>query len=165
MRKTKQRLCHKCPHDGKKSAACLRCLGGETYDYGHGLHVADGYDAPQAPTDGSKPVTAFGEDAEDGMRRFLFDLFDLAPLELLLLRAIMRGKSLVDFAREMTESARAASARPMTRHHAFQLRKSMLAKLGGRFAAALLTRGQKRPLKSPPSLRRAGKAAAVASEE
>lgn len=165
MRIIKSRLCHKCPHDGKKSAACLSCASAESYDYGHSPHVADGYDAPQVPTEGSGPVTAFGEDVEDGLRRFLFDLFDLAPLELLLLRSIMRGKSLADFARETAAFVRAASARPMTRHHAFQLRKSMLAKFGGRFAAALLTKGQKRPLKSPPSLRRETGAAAVASGE
>lgn len=165
MRRIKSRLCHKCPHDGMKSAACLSCTSAESYDYSHGLHVADGYDAPQAPTVGSAPITAFGEDVEDGLRRFLFDLFDLAPLELLLMRAIMRGKSLTDFARETAAFASAASARPMTRHHAFQLRKSMLAKLGGRFSAALLTNGQKRSLKSPPSLRRATGAAAVASGE
>lgn len=69
------------------------------------------------------------EDLEDGLRKILYTIFDLSPLELLVLQAIMNGKSLTDFATETTRLLSYKSTHVMTRHHAFQLRKSVLMKL------------------------------------
>ncbi|MBR6626196.1 MAG: hypothetical protein IKL01_08350 [Mailhella sp.] len=70
-------------------------------------------------------------------------MFDLQPLEILCLKAIMNGQSLVDWSGEVSKMLK----KPMTRFHAFQLRKSMLKKLGDGYAPALLTKGQRKPLK------------------
>ncbi len=66
----------------------------------------------------------------------------------------MRNKTLNGIGLELTElitsQNRLIEKNPnkrMTRHHVFQLRKSMLKKLGERFAPALLTTGQKKELK------------------
>ena len=66
----------------------------------------------------------------------------------------MRNKTLNEIGLEMTElitnQNKLIQKNPnkrVTRHHVFQLRKSMLKKLGERFAPALLTTGQKKELK------------------
>ena len=56
----------------------------------------------------------------------------------------MNGKSLVEWSAEVSKIL----STPMTRFHAFQLRKSMLKKLGDQYAPALLTLGQRKPLKT-----------------
>jgi hypothetical protein len=43
---------------------------------------------PQQP---SERATALPEDVEDALRRFVFDLFDLSPVHLLLLRHVRHG--------------------------------------------------------------------------
>jgi len=91
---------------------------------------------------------------EDILRKALYTVFDLSPLELLTLQGIMRKKTLNEIGLEMTDLISRQSElmqknpnRRVTRHHVFQLRKSMLKKLGEKFAPALLTTGQKRELK------------------
>ena len=83
------------------------------------------------------------EDAEDMLRKFFYTLFDLQPLEILCLKAIMNRQSLIDWSEDVSKILK----KPMTRFHAFQLRKSMLKKLGDGYAPALLTKGQRKPLK------------------
>lgn len=99
-------------------------------------------------------MTSFDSDVEDDFRKALYSLFDLNPLELLTLQGIMRGKTLngigLDLTKLILEQSELIGKNPnkrMTRHHVFQLRKSMLKKLGERFAPALLTAGQKKELK------------------
>lgn len=82
------------------------------------------------------------------------NLFDLQPLELLCLQAIMQRKSLEAFAQDMTKlilkSAKKMQRnkqRRFTRFHAFQLRKSILKKLPS-FKDALATNGQRKVLKA-----------------
>lgn len=86
------------------------------------------------------------EEVEDKLRKFLFTLFDLSPNELLCLRAIMKGESLVEFARDMEQMSK--SNKSFSRFRAFQTRKALLTKLGGEeFKVALTTMGQRKPLK------------------
>ena len=49
------------------------------------------------------------------MRKFLYDLFDLKPLELLCLKAIMNRQSLSEWATSVSKLLKT----PMTRFHAF----------------------------------------------
>lgn len=140
---TKTPQCHTCPYDGKKSAKCHNCPTAEQYSYKHNLYILDEYDPIQPDTSGSAPVTTLSEEAEDTLRKFFYTLFDLQPLELLCLKAIMNGQSLVDWSEDISKILK----KPMTRFHAFQLRKSMLKKLGDKYAPALITKGQRKPLK------------------
>lgn len=65
----------------------------------------DGYDAPQPDTSSSEQVTSLSEEAEDRLRKFLFDLFDMSDNELLCLKHIMNGDSLVEFANNMQKTS------------------------------------------------------------
>lgn len=141
--------CHRCPHDGTGNPACLSCdMGQETYSYRYEQYLIDTYTPVQPDTSGSEKVTSLPEDLEDKLRKVLYIIFDLSPLELLVLQAIMTGKSLTDFATETTRLFQYKSTRVMTRHHAFQLRKSVLMKLPI-LKNALLTVGQRKSLKNP----------------
>lgn len=99
-------------------------------------------------------MTRFDDEKEDFVRKALYAVFDLSPLELLTLQGIMRKKTLNEIGLDLTElitnQNKLIQKNPfnrVTRHHVFQLRKSMLKKLGDRFAPALLTQGQKKELK------------------
>jgi len=46
--------CHKCQHNGKKSPECLKCFGGESYEYPYQKYILDEYDPPAIPTEGSE---------------------------------------------------------------------------------------------------------------
>ena len=46
--------CHKCPFNGKKSAECLKCYGGETYEYKYTKYILDEYEPPSHDTSGSE---------------------------------------------------------------------------------------------------------------
>ena len=147
--------CHKCPLNGSKSAECLKCFGGETYDYPHRRYIFETFNPPAPDTSGSEPVTECDADAEDRFRKGLYLIFDLQPMELLALQGIMRGRSIDATGKDLTELIERQhgliAANPhgrVTRHHVFQLRKSMLKKLGEDFAAALLTRGQRKALET-----------------
>lgn len=140
----KTHQCHTCPYDGSRSSKCASCPTAEQYQFKHHMYIAEGYDPIQPDTSGSEQVTSLPEDAEDMLRKFFYTLFDLQPLEILCLQAIMSGKSLVQWSAEMSKILK----KPMTRFHAFQLRKSLLKKLGDEYAPALLTLGQRKPLKT-----------------
>jgi len=45
--------CHRCMHNGKKSTECLKCFGGETYDYPFNRYIVESYDPPTNDTSGS----------------------------------------------------------------------------------------------------------------
>ena len=79
------------------------------------------------------------------------NLFDLQPLELLCLQAIMQRKSLEAFAQDMTKlilkSAKKMQRNKQRRFTRFQLRKSILKKLPS-FKDALATNGQRKVLKA-----------------
>lgn len=76
----------------------------------------------------------------------MYTIFDLTPNELLLLQAIFKGKSLAEYAADMEKLAEKNIK--FSRHRAFQTRKAIIRKLGPRFALALVTKRQKRPLKT-----------------
>lgn len=99
----------------------------------------------QPDTKGSEQVTHLSEDDEDKLRKAMFALFDLPPLELLVLQGIMRNQSLSDIGKSLTNLFK-SNDKEQTRHHVFQLRKSILKKLP-HFGAVLLTHGQRRELK------------------
>lgn len=107
--------CHKCPYNGKKSSHCHKCPTAEQYSYKYNLYLLDDYDPKQPDTTGSEQVTPLPEEAEDMLRKFFYTLFDLQPLELLCLKAIMNGESLTDWSIEVSELLK----KPMTRFHAF----------------------------------------------
>lgn len=95
------KVCTQCEHNGKCSSACLNCQQSEQYSYKYQQYLIDGYDPEQPNTDCSEQVTDLNEDAEDRFRKALYELFDLNPLELLLLQSIMHGKSLTEYANDM----------------------------------------------------------------
>lgn len=84
-------------------------------------------------------------EVEDKLRRALFDLFDLQPLELLVLQGIMRRMTLQEIATSLTSLFK-VNNKECTRHHVFQLRKSMMNKMP-QLKDALLTEGQRKVLK------------------
>ena len=139
--------CTKCKYNGKQCEACLSCDCTEQYNYRYSHYLIDGYDPKQESTEGSQKVTEFNDDVEDALRKALYTIFELDYLELLLLKAIMNGKTLTEFAKEITETLQKKSTQVMTRHHAFQLRKS-IAKKFPFLKNALLTSQQRRPIKT-----------------
>lgn len=54
------------------------------------VHLDDMSWIPQLDTRGAGQVTHLSEEDEDRLRKALFSLFDLQPLELLVLQGIMR---------------------------------------------------------------------------
>lgn len=138
--------CHKCKYNGMKSDACLSCTMVEQYSYKHQKYIFEGYDTPQPQTDftNEMPPLNLSEDDEDKLRKAMCNIFSLTPLELLMLQAIMNGKSLTDYAK-MIETL-AAKNIECTRFHAFQIRKAISKKLP-QFKDALITPGQRKPLK------------------
>ena len=105
-------ICHKCPYAGTDK--CITCTRGDENTQ-HKQYVLEGYDPPQHDTSGSEQVTPLPDEVEDKMRKFLYDLFDLTPLELLCFLGIMRGQGLQEWANEVTKLLET----PMTRFHAF----------------------------------------------
>lgn len=138
--------CHKCKYNGMKSNACLSCTMIEQFSYRHQKYIFDTYDAPQPQTDfnNEMPPLNLSEDDEDKLRKAMCDIFSLNPLELLMLQAIMNGKSLTEYAN--TIETLAAKNTECTRFHAFQIRKAIVKKLP-QFKDALITHGQRKPLK------------------
>lgn len=90
-------------------------------------------------------MTDFPDEVEDKFRKGLYDIFDLKPLELLVLQGIMRRKTLQDIADELTDLFE-RNNKSCTRFHVFQLRKSMMNKMP-QLKDALLTEGQRKELK------------------
>lgn len=148
-----QRECHRCPLNGTGSEECLKCHSDQPYHYPFGRYLNPTYDPPAPEKDACEPVTHCREDDEDRFRRGLYLIFDLLPMELLALQGIMRGRSIDETGKELTDLIERQhgliAANPhgrVTRHHVFQLRRSMLRKLGENFSDALLTSGQKKVL-------------------
>lgn len=138
--------CHKCKYNGMKAEACLSCQLTEKYNYSYQQYIFDGYDVPQHQTnytDEMIPLNLSEED-EDKLRIALCNIFSLNPLELLMLQAIMNGKSLTDFSK-LIERLSVKNSK-CTRFHAFQVRKSLIKKIP-QFKNALITNGQRKPLK------------------
>lgn len=46
--------CHKCQFNGKKSTECLKCFGGETYEYKYQKYIFSEYVPPAGDTSGSE---------------------------------------------------------------------------------------------------------------
>ena len=138
--------CHQCKHNGMESEACLSCAIDDEYSFKYQKYLFETYDAPQQETDicSTNRATNLSEEDEDKLRRAMFEMFRLQPLELLMLQAIMQKKTLTQFAKDI--EALAKKNQTCTRFHAFQLRKSLLAKIPS-FADALITEGQRKPLK------------------
>lgn len=110
------------------------------------VHIKDISWIPQPDTSTSEKATDLPEDVEDTLRKGLCILFDLKPLELLVLQGIMHRQSLQQIATDLTNLFK-ANNKECTRHHVFQLRKAMLNKLP-EFKDVLLTEGQRKELKA-----------------
>lgn len=110
------------------------------------VHLEDMNWIPQLDTSTSQQVTRLSEDDEDTLRKALYALFDLQPLELLVLQGIMRKQTLQQMATSLTQLFK-NNNKQCTRHHVFQLRKSILKKLP-QFKDALLTEGQRKALQA-----------------
>lgn len=133
--------CHTC-----KNKDCLNCPNAEeTYSYKYQKYILDTYDAPAIDTKGSEKCTSLNDDIEDYLRKLLYTIFDLTPNELLCLKAIMNGKDLTEWGKDMEQLARKNET--FSRFRAFQTRKSILKKLGAEFKGALITNGQRKVLK------------------
>lgn len=139
-------ICTRCPYNGTGSNECLKCKQDEQYSYKYSQYILDGYDAPSPDTSTSEKATSLPEEYEDKFRKALYSLFDLEYNQLMCLKAIMNGKSLVQFSKEMEKLAQ--SNTEFTRFRAFQTRKAIATKLGDEFAQALLTSGQRKELKA-----------------
>lgn len=109
------------------------------------VHMDDMSWIPQPDTCNDERATHLSEEDEDKLRKAMFALFDLQPLELLVLQGIMRRQTLQQMATSLTSLFK-NNDKECTRHHVFQLRKSILNKLP-EFKDALLTEGQRKELK------------------
>lgn len=126
---------------------CLNCkTKDEQYDYRYNHYLIDGYQVEQSDTSTSPKPTQLDDDTEDRLKEFLCTLFDLSYNELCCLKAIMNGKSLSDWAREMEKMSKSNAS--FSRFRAFQTRKLLLSKLGDNFKLALTTDGQRKQLKT-----------------
>lgn len=139
-------LCHKCPYNGKNDTHCISCCGDETYDYKYQKYILDTYDPVQPDNSGSDQVTTLDEEIEDKLRKILTIIRDLTPNELLLIQSICKGENLTEYAEKMEEISK--KNQTFSRFRAFQTRKAIIKKFGEQFAQALITRGQKKPLKT-----------------
>lgn len=92
------------------------------------VHMKDMSWIPQPDTSPSEQVTSLPDEVEDKFRKALYDLFDLQPLELLVLQGIMRRMTLQEIATNLTKLFK-VNDKECTRHHVFQLRKSMINKM------------------------------------
>ena len=121
--------CHKCKHNGMKSEACLSCTFEEEYSYPNQKYIFDGFDFEQPETNFTEEnkATHLSEEDEDKLRKALYELFRLNPLELLMVQAIMQGKSLTEYAESIEHLSK--KNQTCSRHHAFQIRKAILKKL------------------------------------
>lgn len=136
--------CHKCIYNNKQSDKCLTCKCSDDHHFEYQSYIPECYDTPQYDTSCSDQCTTLSEDDEDKLRKALYEMFRLKPLELLLLQAVMTGKTLTEFAHDIEHLS--AKNQKCSRHHAFQLRKSLHSKLP-QFGYALLTTGQRKQLK------------------
>lgn len=82
------------------------------------VHLDDMSWIPQPEQEESVQVTNLSEEDEDKLRKAIFALFDLQPLELLVLQGIMQQKSLQEIATSMTKVLR-DNNKECTRHHVF----------------------------------------------
>lgn len=134
--------CHKCPYNGTGSKACLACQYTEPSN--KNLVHSDYLENFEYIQETSYRVTHLSEDDEDTLRQGLIELFNLKPLELLMIQAIMNGKTLTEYAKLIEKLS--LKNRECSREHAFQIRKSILKKIP-RFQNVLLTKGQRKQLK------------------
>ena len=140
---TKTLDCHKCKD--YQTEKCLSCKKKDE-NTSHKQYIIDGYDVPQHDTSGSEQVTNLPDEVENKMRIFLCNLFALDFNELMCLKSIMNNMTLTDYAQDM--EALAQDNKCFSRFRAFQTRKRLLKKLGDEYSSALLTMGQKKPLKA-----------------
>lgn len=110
------------------------------------VHMDDISWIKQPEPEESVQVTNLSEEDEDRLRKAMFALFDLQPLELLVLQGIMQRQTLQQIATNLTQVFK-TNNKDCTRHHVFQLRKSILKKLPD-FKDALTTEGQRKVLKA-----------------
>ena len=139
--------CHKCPLNGKGNEQCIQCCSEdvEQYNYKYSHYILDCYDAPEQPKQEPMKATPFTEETEDCLRKALYDIFDLSPLELLTLQGIMHNKTIQQIADELTALFQ-KNNKQQTRHHIFQLRKAIIGKMPN-LKSALITMGQRKELK------------------
>lgn len=147
-----RRYCHRCPLNGLSSEACLSCALEEQYVF-QNSHVLPTYDPPAPEQTEPQRATGLSEEDEDRLRIAMFNLFGLRPVELLCVQAIMNKQSLTEFADSLTKLVCKLHKQmendkdgKITRFHAFQIRKAIVAKMP-RFRDVLLTKGQRKPLK------------------
>ncbi len=85
---------------------------------------------PQPETTPSGQVTNLPDEYEDIYRKSIYDIFDLQPLQLLLLQAMLHHKTLTEFANELNAIVSDIYNRKdkMTRFSAYYLKKTIAAK-------------------------------------
>lgn len=80
-------VCTRCRFNNLSSDCCISCVatGYDDFRFDHSHYLYDGYNPPQPDTSGSEQCTHLSEEDEDTLRKALYSLFDLKPLELLCL--------------------------------------------------------------------------------
>ena len=121
--------CHKCVHDGKKSKACLKCRAKGTM-LGVVRRGPAGYEGTEFLEDRqSRSATSLPPDVEDRFRTALCELFQLRPLELLVLQGIMQRKTLTEIAASLTQTFKKYGGKGFTRFYVKEVRKAMATKM------------------------------------
>ncbi len=136
----KQKQCHKCQFNGLGSDECLKCVGSKDLRLPNTfVHLGDGYQ----PTDAPRPhhveesVSALPFEAEDRLRQFLCDFFDLPPVYILMLAHLMHNGSLASFDDYVHEIHNVTRKR-ITRQRAHQIKEALLVALKTTLAAPLV---------------------------
>lgn len=82
------------------------------------VHMDDMSWIPQPDTYNDERATHLSEEDEDKLRKALYALFDLQPLELLVLQGIMHRQTLQQMATSLTSLFK-NNDKECTRHHVF----------------------------------------------
>ena len=94
----KSYTCHNCPQGRGKHCARCRRVDQDDIRIQHSPHNRAELQAA-AIHPASEQATTLPADIEDTLRRFLFDLFDLDPIQLMLLRHVKQGGTPTTFGR------------------------------------------------------------------
>lgn len=109
--------CHKCPYNGKGSARCLTCRGPADTNHHGRNHIS--IDAGDGQTLGEVEASAAVDRHADEYRpeispdaaRVAAMMLDLDCDEFVLVKALIRGRTMADVAREAGQTRAAVSAR------------------------------------------------------
>ena len=139
----RQIQCHKCQYDGLGSAECLKCVGSKDLRLSNKfVHLSDDFQVRAKKQTTPRNVTRLMGDAEDVLRMFLCELFDLPPLQILMMIHLMHDGQLTTFG-SFTANVHSLTRQRMTRQRAHQIKEALLKSLKSTLAAPLVERGDR----------------------